>query len=154
MTRAAQVKLALIVLIVAGLAYDVYAHFDLASMYDGVKQSGTLSQGDLFRVEGVVAIIVGVAVAVRPRRYTAIVALVVAASALGAVLLYRYTNPGKIWFLPNMTDKEWEPPGKKYSAIAEAIATLASIALLVQLQLEATGSARPRPGPGGAKAAA
>ncbi len=50
------IRIALIVVVVAGLAIDAYVHFDLASNYRLIKTS-TLSQADLFRAEGAVAII-------------------------------------------------------------------------------------------------
>ena len=64
------VRTVLTLIVAAGLAIDAYVHLDLASTYDVVKTS-TLSQGDLFRVEAALAIVAGVALLVRPRRYTA-----------------------------------------------------------------------------------
>jgi hypothetical protein len=114
----------LAVLAAAGLAYDAYAHFDLAGTYDAIKTSD-LSQGDLFRVEGVVAVLGAVAVLVRPRRYTALIAFGVAASALAAVLIYRYYQVGAIGPIPSMYEPVWYPE-KTQSAWAEAIAAIAS----------------------------
>jgi methionine synthase II (cobalamin-independent) len=57
------VRTVLTVIVAAGLAIDAYVHLDLASTYDVVKTS-TLSQGDLFRVEAVLAIVDGWASAV------------------------------------------------------------------------------------------
>jgi hypothetical protein len=70
MSWSSAARAVLTLLVVAGLAVDAYVHFDLASSYDAIKTS-TLSQGDLFRAEAVAAIVVGVALLVRPRRYTA-----------------------------------------------------------------------------------
>ncbi|MDT4915603.1 MAG: hypothetical protein QOI15_1721 [Pseudonocardiales bacterium] len=125
----------LLTLIAAGgLAYDAYAHFDLAATYDVIKTS-TLSQGDLFRAEGVAAIAAAAAVVLRPRRYTALLALAVAASALGAVLLYRYNNVGAIGPIPSMYEPAWYPE-KTQSAWAEGIAAAASIALFAVVHLD------------------
>jgi hypothetical protein len=128
------IRTLLTLIVAAGLAYDAYAHFDLADVYDVIKTS-TLSQGDLFRVEGVLAILAAVAVVLRPRRYTALIAFGVAASALAAVLTYRYTNPGQIGPIPSMYEPAWYPE-KTRSAWAEGIAAAASGALLVMMQLE------------------
>jgi hypothetical protein len=45
--------------------------------------------------------------------------LVVAASAFGAVVLYRYVDVGRLGPLPNMYEPTWAPPGKAASAWAE-----------------------------------
>jgi hypothetical protein len=62
----------------------------------------------------------------------------VAASALAAVLLYRYVDVGSLGPLPDMYENTWQVPGKLLSAYAEAAAIgLASLGLLSQ---------RPHPG--------
>jgi hypothetical protein len=123
------VRIALIVIVVAGLAVDAYVHFDLAGSYDPVKTS-TLSQGDLFRAESVVAILVALLLIVRPRRWTAATAAVVAGSALAAVLVYRYVDIGQIGPIPSMYEANWYTE-KTISAIAEAAAFLAAVVLLI-----------------------
>ena len=84
-------------------AGDRFAHLDLASSYDGVKSS-VLTQGDLFRAEVALAIIAALALVVRPRRWTAVIAFLVSAGGFAAVLLYQYVNVGAIGPLPNMYD--------------------------------------------------
>jgi hypothetical protein len=138
----------LTVLVVAGLVIDAYVHLDLASAYDPIKTS-TLSQGDLFRVEAALAIVAGLAVILRPRRYTALVALAVSAGGVAAVLVYQYVNVGKIGPLPNMYDPIWYPK-KTLSLWGEVGAAVAALALLVvtHLQLRATtGTAASTSGP-------
>jgi hypothetical protein len=122
-------RLVLSVVAAAGLIVDAYVHFDLASNYDAIKTS-TLSQGDLFRAEAVVAILAAIAVVVRPRRYTAAVALVVAASGLAALLVYRYNNISAIGPIPAMYEPVWFTE-KTVTAVAEAVATLAAALALV-----------------------
>jgi hypothetical protein len=119
----------LAVIAAAGLAYDAYAHFDLAGTYDAIRTS-TLSQGDLFRTEGGAAVLVALAILVRPRRYTALLAFAVAASALAAVLIYRYSQLGPIGPIPSMYEPAWYPE-KTHSAWAEALAALASAGVFV-----------------------
>jgi hypothetical protein len=114
---------------VAGLAVDAYIHFDLAGNYAPIKTS-TLSQADLFRAEGVLAILAAVALLARPRRYTALVAGLVAGSALVVLLVYRYYDVHSIGPIPSMYEPVWFRE-KVVSAIAEAAATLAAAALLV-----------------------
>jgi H+/Cl- antiporter ClcA len=89
-----------------------------------------LRQADIFRIESVVALLVALALLVRPRRETALAVFVVAASAVVAVVLYRYVDVGKIGPIPNMYDPYWEPTGKWLSAVAEVVAALASAALV------------------------
>jgi len=115
--------------VVAGLAVDVYVHFDLASTYDGVR-SNTLSQGALFRVEGAIAALAVVALIVRPRRYTALFAFLVAAGGLAAVLIYRYVDLGAFGPFPDMYEPVWYSK-KTQSAWAEGIAAVAAAGLFV-----------------------
>lgn len=126
-------RLGLIVIAVAGLAVDAYVHFDLASGYAAVRTS-TLSQADLFRAEGAAAIVAAVGLVVRPRRYTAAFALLVAAGGTAAVLVYRYVDVGAFGPFPNMYEPIWYTK-KTVSAWAEGIAAAAALALLVVLQV-------------------
>jgi hypothetical protein len=114
----------------AALAIDAGVHAGNASGYDEV--SGTISQGNLFRIEAGVACAVALLLLVWPRRSAWIAALLVAASALGAVLLYRYVDVGSLGPLPDMYENTWQVPGKVLSAWAEGAAVvLAGLGLLV-----------------------
>jgi hypothetical protein len=127
---------ALAAVVVVGLAIDAFVHLDLADAFAGVKTS-TLSQADLFRVEAVASIVAAVALLVRPRRYTAAFAFLVAAAGTVAVVLYRYVDVGKIGPIPDMYDPFWLPTEKWVSLIGEVAATIAGLVLLVQLQQQA-----------------
>jgi hypothetical protein len=106
-------------------------HWQNASAYDAV--TATISQGQLFRVEAALAATVGLLVLVRPRPSSWLAALAVAASALAAVLLYRYVDVGSLGPLPDMYENTWQVPGKLLSAYAEAVAIgLAGLGLLSQ----------------------
>jgi hypothetical protein len=118
--------------VVVGLGYDAYVHFDLAASYDAVKTS-TLSQGDLFRVEGAAAALAALLVLVRPRRYTVLFAFLVAAAGFAAVLVYRYIDIKGLGPVPSMYEPAWFPE-KIHSAYAEGIAALAAAALLATLR--------------------
>ena len=134
---------ALIVIVLAGLGIDAYVHFDLASTYAVVKSS-TLSQADLFRAEAVLAVIAGVALLVRPRRYTAAFAFLVSAGGTAAVLLYRYVDVGALGPLPNMYEPVWYSK-KTLSVWAEGIAAVSALALLAAMSLRARQSTTRRP---------
>ena len=138
------VRLCLALIAAAGLAIQAYVHFDLASAYDGVKSS-VLSQGDLFRAEAAVAIVAAAAVLLRPRRYTAAFAFVVAAAGTAAVLVYQYVNIGAFGPIPNMYDPIWFPK-KTLSVWAEGIAAVAALALFAMLHAETrrTSTEHPR----------
>jgi hypothetical protein len=126
---------ALIVVVIAGLAIDAFVHLHLASAYEGVKSS-VLTQGDLFRVEAGLAIIVALALIVRPRRWTALIALLVSAGGFALVLIYQYVNVGAIGPLPNMYDP-LQSTEKTLSIFGEGIAALAALVLLVVINMRA-----------------
>ena len=129
------IRYGLALIAAAGLAIDAWVHFDLASAYDPIKSS-VLSQGDLFRAEGTVAAIAGAAVLIRPRRYTAAFAFLVAAAGTAAVLVYAYVNVGAFGPFPNMYDPLWYTE-KTLSVWAEGIAAIAALALFAYLHLQA-----------------
>lgn len=122
-----------------GLAFDAYVHIVTASAYD-FPAGGVVTQGDLFRVEAGVAIVAALLVLVLPRRTTFGVAFLVAASAFGAVVLYRYVDVGSIGPLPDMYEPVWTPD-KLASAVAEAVAAATALG----------GFLWPRPGRKGGK---
>jgi len=114
----------------AALGIDAAVHWQNASAYDAV--AATVSQGQLFRVEAALAVVVGLLVLVRPQPSSWLAALLVAASALGAVLLYRYIDVGALGPLPDMYENTWQVPGKLLSAYAEAAAVvLATLGLYI-----------------------
>jgi phosphatidylglycerophosphatase A len=135
-------QVVLTAIVVAGLAVDAYVHFHLASAFEQVRTS-TLSQADLFRVEATLAVIAAVALLVRPRRYTAAFAFLVAAAGTVAVVLYRYVDVGKIGPIPNMYDPYWAPAEKTLSVFAEALAALAALGLFVMFHIRKQSAQQP-----------
>jgi phosphatidylglycerophosphatase A len=135
-------QVVLTAIVVAGLAVDAYVHFHLASAFEHVRTS-TLSQADLFRVEATLAVIAAVALLVRPRRYTAAFAFLVAAAGTVAVVLYRYVDVGKIGPIPNMYDPYWAPAEKTLSVFAEALAALAALGLFVMFHIRKQSAQQP-----------
>ncbi|GAA4605942.1 hypothetical protein GCM10023195_20930 [Actinoallomurus liliacearum] len=109
-------------LVVAGLAVDAYVHFHLAG---DLGSGGGLTEGTLFWIQGVLAALVAVLVLLRATRLTYGIAFVVAASALGAVLLYRYVDVGPLGPFPNMYEPVWYAE-KVVTTVAEAVATVAA----------------------------
>jgi hypothetical protein len=125
------------------LGIDAYVHAHDAAFYDAVRTS-VISQGTLFRLEAAVAALIAVALLVRPSRFWWAAALLVAASAFGAVVLYRYVDVGRLGPLPNMYEPTWALPGKAASAWAEGAGIiLAAAGLLTTRRVRA-----PRPVPG------
>jgi hypothetical protein len=115
------------VVVAVGLAYDAYAHLDLAGNFDA--NVAVISQGMLFRVEAALAALAALLVIITRWWVVVIFAMLVAGSALGAVLLYRYVDLGVLGPLPDMYEPDWYPE-KTISAIAEAAAVLAAGVLL------------------------
>lgn len=120
--------LALCGLTAAGLAVDAYVHIDLAAAFDAVP--GTISQGDLFRAQAAAAAVVAVLVLFVRRWLVYLLAFLLAASALGAVVLYTYVDVGPLGPLPSMYEPVWYTQ-KTLSAVAEGLAALAALALLI-----------------------
>lgn len=134
------VRWALVLVAAAGLVIDAYVHFHLASGYSGVRSS-VLSQADLFRGEATVAALAAAAVLLRPRRYTAALAFVVAAAGTAAVLVYRYVDVGAFGPFPNMYEPLWYGE-KTLSAIAEGVGAVAALALFALLHFQARHAGR------------
>jgi hypothetical protein len=120
----------LAVVTAALLGVDAYVHLHNASQYDSFKSS-VMSEGTLFRIQGVVAIVVAVALLIWPRILTWVLAILVSGSAAVAVVLYTYVNVGPLGPLPNLYENTWSPAGKVLSAVAEAAAFVVAIAGLV-----------------------
>lgn len=114
---------------VGGLVVDARVHLKLAVAYDSIKSS-TVSQGDLFRFEAGLAIAAAVLILLVRRSVTDFFAAAVAGGGLAALLAYRYIDLGAIGPLPPMYEPVWYPD-KVDTCIAQAIATAASLCLLL-----------------------
>jgi hypothetical protein len=117
-------------LVVAGLVVDAVVHLRLAAGYQ-LAAPGGIGEGTLFRIEAGVALAVALWVLVRGSRPAAAVAFLVAAAALGAVLVYRYVDVPALGPLPSMYEPVWFPQ-KSLSAVGEAVAALAALGLFLQ----------------------
>jgi hypothetical protein len=116
-TRRSAAALLLAVLAAAGLAYDAYVHLHLAHGYD--RNGHTITQGQLFRVEAVIALLTALAVLVSDHRLAWLAAGLTGLGGVGLVVLYRYVDVGAIGPVPNMYEPVWYPL-KSRSAVAEA----------------------------------
>lgn len=123
-------KLALRALIALALLVDAVVHLDLASGYQLSAPSG-IGAGNLFRLEAVAAVGAAVFILVRGSRTSYAVAFLVAASALAAVLLYRYVNVPAFGPFPAMYEPLWFPK-KALATIAEAVAAVAAGTVLLR----------------------
>jgi hypothetical protein len=113
------------VLAAVALVVDAVVHFALASTFDPIR--ATVSQGQLFRVEGAAAALAAVLILVVGNRLTWLFALLVLASGVAAVMFYQLVDPGVLGPLPDMYDPFWSP-GKVASLIAEAAGTVIAAA--------------------------
>ncbi len=121
-------RLVLRLLVAVGLAIDAYVHFDLASQYDSAAVR--ISQGALFRVEAIAAVVAAVLVLAFRRWITDLLAFLVAIGGFVAVVLYRYVDVGAFGPFANMYEPSWY--GKKtLSAVAELVAALAALPLVL-----------------------
>lgn len=108
------------------LAVDAYVHASDASFYDAPR-GGAITMGNLFRIEAGTAGLVALLLLVGWRsRISWLPAFLVAASAIGGVVLYRYIDVGILGPIPNMYEPTWQVPGKLLSAYAEGAAVVLS----------------------------
>ncbi len=122
---------ALRIIVAGGLVVDAVIHLQLASRYQ-LAAPGGIGQGNLFRIEAVVAILSAVFLLIKGNRLSYLVSFLVAGSALAAVLLYRYVDVGAIGPLPSMYEPLWFTK-KTVTAIAEAVATVLSLIGMLNL---------------------
>ena len=118
----------LLIVTVAGLAVDVFVHFRVAGSYDAVGDA--ITEGLLFRVEAVIAIIAIALLLIRLNRLTAAFAALVAGGGTLALLLYYFVNVGPIGPLPNMYEHVLFAE-KGITLVAQAVATGTALALVV-----------------------
>jgi hypothetical protein len=116
---------ALRLLVAGALVVDAVVHLQLAPLYDQAAPGG-IGQGNLFRLESGVAVLVAVLVLLVGNRLAFGAALLVAASALGAVLLYRYVDVPALGPIPKMYEPLWFTK-KVVATVAEAVGVLAAV---------------------------
>lgn len=125
-TRVTATERLLALITAALLGVDAYVHLHDAAKYDGFKSS-VMTEGTLFRIQAVVAIVVAALVLIWPAVVTWLLSFLVAASAAIAVTLYTYVDVGQLGPIPNLYENTWHQPGKLPSALAEAAAAVLSL---------------------------
>ena len=125
-------RLVLTLATAAGLGVDAYVHWQLAPAFDTLTGAASphFSQGGLFRLEAVLAVIAMLLVLVSRHRFGALVAFLIAAGGLGAVLLYAFVDVGGLGPVPDMYDPVWYGE-KTISAVGEAVAAIGALCLLL-----------------------
>lgn len=129
--RAVTLDVLLRLLTAVGLLVDAAVHLHLAAGYQAGSSTG-LGAGNLFRLEALAAVAAAVYVLWRGSARACMLALLVAVSAFGAVVLYRYVNVPAFGPLPAMYEPMWFPE-KALSAAAEAAAALSAAVLLTRV---------------------
>ncbi|MET3811847.1 hypothetical protein [Arthrobacter sp. UYEF3] len=126
--RGRGLDLALRALTAVALLTDAGVHFHLAPGYQAGSPQG-IGQGNLFLLEAAAAALAALAVLLRGTRAAYAFALLVALSAVAAVVLYRYVDLPAFGPFPAMYEPVWYFE-KTASAVAEATgAVLAGIGL-------------------------
>jgi hypothetical protein len=114
------VGLAFRLIVAAGLVVDAVVHLRLAPGYQ-LAIPGGIGQGNLFRVEAVVALAAAAYVLLRGSRLSFLVAALVGLSALAAVVETRYAQVPALGPIPSMYEPVWFFQ-KSLSAVAEGVA--------------------------------
>jgi drug/metabolite transporter (DMT)-like permease len=121
--RAVRIPIVFRAVVAGGLIVDACVHAKLASDYDLVEAG--ISEGNLFRLEAVVAAVVAVLVLSGRRTWLA-VAAVVAASAVAVLIANTYRHVGPVGPLPDMYEPTWFAE-KRFALIGESVAVLGAL---------------------------
>lgn len=113
------------VLALAALVVAAVIHLRLAPQYQIAAPDG-IGGGNLFRLQAVAALLVGVWLAWRGSRLAYAVAALVLFSALAALLLYTYVDVPPIGPIPSMYEPVWFTE-KIVTAVAEGVGTLLAL---------------------------
>jgi hypothetical protein len=110
----------------AGLLVDAVLHLQLAANYQLAAPAG-IGQGNLFRIEAVLAVLALLLVLRLGSRTAYTTALLVAGGGVAALLAYRYYQLPAVGPLPAMYEPVWFFK-KSLIAVAEAVAIAAALA--------------------------
>lgn len=123
--RGSRVELLVRLLVVLGLAVDAAVHLRMAPVMD-LAAPGGIGGGTLFRLQGGLAAVSAVVLLLTGRRWAYVLALLVALSALGPVLLYHLVDVPAIGPIPSMHDPLWSPE-KVVSIVGQTLAVVLSL---------------------------
>ena len=118
--RVVAIEVVLRLVVALGLVVDAVVHLRLASGYQ-LAQPGGIGEGNLFRIEAVVALLAAAYVLVRGTRLAFTVAALVGLGGLAVVVLYRYVQVPAVGPFPSMYEPVWFF-SKSLSAVAEGVA--------------------------------
>jgi hypothetical protein len=113
----------------AALAVSSYVHLHGAHFYSSLGD--TITQADLFYVQGSVAALVALWVLASGNRWAWVAVALVGAASFAAVMVYRYVDVGSIGPIPNMYEPTWQTNEKLLSAYAEAAAVVVAVVALL-----------------------
>lgn len=103
-----------------GLGVDALVHLRMAPVMD-IAAPGGIGGGNLFRIQGTVALLVALLLLALPRVWSYALAVLVGLSALVPVLLYHVVDAPPIGPIPRMYDPLWSPE-KILSIVGELLA--------------------------------
>ncbi|WP_433464886.1 hypothetical protein [Spirillospora sp. CA-128828] len=112
-------------IVAAGLAADAIVHWKFAPEMAFV-QGGSIDGDLLFRIQAAVAGVTAVVILTYATRWAYALAFLVAASAVGALVLYYYVDMGALGPLPDMHEPVWYTE-KTISLAGEGGAALAAV---------------------------
>ncbi|WP_258069852.1 hypothetical protein [Arthrobacter sp. SX1312] len=101
-------------------------HFQLAAGFQQAAPAG-IGGGNLFRIQGAVAVLAALYVLVRGTQPSFLLAAGVALASLVAVIAYRYIQIPAIGPIPSMYEPVWYT-AKTITAVAEGLALILALA--------------------------
>lgn len=124
-------KIAAAIVTVLALAVNAFIHFTLAGPFDA-NPGALVSQGGLFRIQAVVDILAAILIIVRPRRWTGLIAAVVALGGL-ALILITVSVPLDLTAigLPYLYEPSWYQD-KVVSAVAQGLAVVGALVVALR----------------------
>lgn len=118
----------LVVITAAGLGLDAWMHLRSAHGYDRVGT--TITEGAMFRIEAVVALLVLIALLARPARLTAGLAAVVTVAGTFALIFTYWVPLGPVGPIPDLYEHVLYPE-KIVALAAMSVAAVCSVVLVV-----------------------
>lgn len=118
------------VLAAVALLLNAWIHFRLAGPFDA-NPGALLSQGALFRIQGVVNVVVAILLVVRPRLWTALLAGAVAAGGAAILVLTTITPvDATLIGLPYLFEPGWYPAKQTSLVLQLLVVALVLLAVL------------------------